>query len=253
MLDRAWRADWSELAERLVDVRGLFVVGRGLGLGIAQEAALKFKETCGLHAEAFSAAEIRHGPLALAGPGFPVLIFRQSDETEDSLEALAADVIARGGEVLMAGPPAPGVIALPSEEAHPAIEPMLQILSFYRAVNALAVARGLDPDAPPHSQGHGDDVMARALANVRILAADGFRTGGALLVEGGGSPRSCRRARYRPASRRATLRPHACPRLHRLAGQWRRRRAVHESPTVEAIAAIGAAHPRVRHDRLLPT
>ncbi|HMJ92593.1 MAG TPA: SIS domain-containing protein [Allosphingosinicella sp.] len=150
LLDRAWRADWSVLAEKLRDVNGLYVIGRGLGLGVAQEAALKFKETCGLHAEAFSAAEIRHGPIALAGPGFPLLVFRQSDETEDSVEKLAADVIARGGEVLMAGPPAPGAIALPSEAAHPAIEPMLQIQSFYRAVNALAVARGLDPDSPPH-------------------------------------------------------------------------------------------------------
>jgi glucosamine--fructose-6-phosphate aminotransferase (isomerizing) len=149
-LDRAWDADWSVLVERLRDARGLYVIGRGLGLGIAQEAALKFKETCGLHAEAFSAAEIRHGPMALAGPGFPLLVFRQSDETEDSIEALAKDAIARGGEVFMAGPPAAGAVALPSEAAHPAIEPMLQILSFYRAVNALAVARGLDPDAPPH-------------------------------------------------------------------------------------------------------
>jgi glucosamine--fructose-6-phosphate aminotransferase (isomerizing) len=150
LLERAWRADWSPLTDRLREVQGLYVVGRGLGLGIAQEAALKFKETCGLHAEAFSAAEVRHGPMALAGPGFPFVVFRQSDETEASIEALVADVVGRGGEVFLAGPPVPGAIALPSEAAHPAIEPMLQIQSFYRAVNALALARGLDPDAPPH-------------------------------------------------------------------------------------------------------
>ena len=50
----------------------LYVVGRGLGLGVAQEAALKLKETCGLHAEALSAAELRHGPMALVAPDFPV-------------------------------------------------------------------------------------------------------------------------------------------------------------------------------------
>ena len=49
----------------------LYVVGRGLGLGIAQEAALKLKETCGLHAEAFSAAEVRHGPMALVRQRLP--------------------------------------------------------------------------------------------------------------------------------------------------------------------------------------
>ncbi len=69
----------------------LYVVGRGLGLGIAQEAALKFKETCGLHAEAFSAAEVRHGPMALVHAGFPVLAFAQHDETREGIEALARE------------------------------------------------------------------------------------------------------------------------------------------------------------------
>lgn len=149
-LEQAWAADWSALVERLRDVRGLYVIGRGLGLGIAQEAALKFKETCGLHAEAFSAAEVRHGPLALVKRGFPLLVFRQSDETESGIDDLVREVVARGGEVLVAGPIAPGAVALPSLRAHPAIEPMLQMQSFYRAVNALSIARGLDPDRPPH-------------------------------------------------------------------------------------------------------
>lgn len=150
LLRQAWRADWSPMVEPLRDACGLYVIGRGVGLGIAQEAALKFKETCGLHAEAFSAAEVRHGPIALVGPGFPVLIFRQSDETERSVGDLVADVMARGGEVLVAGPAAKGAIALPSIGAHPVIEPMLQIQSFYRAVNALSLARGCNPDRPPH-------------------------------------------------------------------------------------------------------
>ena len=70
----------------------LFVIGRGFGLGVAQEAALKFKETCGLHAEAFSAAEVRHGPMALVGRGFPILAFSQNDETRASIETLARRV-----------------------------------------------------------------------------------------------------------------------------------------------------------------
>jgi glucosamine--fructose-6-phosphate aminotransferase (isomerizing) len=148
LLERAWQADWSAMSEGLTDAKGLFVVGRGLGLGIAQEAALKFKETCGIHAEAFSAAEVRHGPLALAGPDFPLLMFRQSDESAESIDSLAEEVVARGAKVYLAGRPVAGTIALPCQAAHPAIEPMLQIQSFYGAVNALSVARGLDPDAP---------------------------------------------------------------------------------------------------------
>ena len=150
LLERAWALDWSPVAERLRGAGSLYVVGRGLGLGIAQEAALKLKETCGLHAEAFSAAEVRHGPMALVKPGFPVLVFSQSDSTEAGVEALVSDLAARGAEVLVAGPACEGATCLPTLPAHPAIEPMLQIQSFYRAAEALARARGLDPDRPPH-------------------------------------------------------------------------------------------------------
>ena len=150
LLARAWEMDWSPLVARLASVRGLYVVARGLGLGIAQEAALKLKETCGLHAEAFSAAEIRHGPMTLIGPDFPLLVFRQSDETEDSVDALIRDAAARGADVFVAGEAPPGATALPSVGHHPAIEPMLQIESFYRAAVTLSAARGLDPDRPPY-------------------------------------------------------------------------------------------------------
>ncbi|WP_213980821.1 SIS domain-containing protein [Sphingomonas sp. dw_22] len=149
LLRTAWECDWSPLVERLHKARGLYVIGRGVGFGIAQEAALKFKETCGLHAEAFSAAEVRHGPMALVGPDFPLLVFRQGDETADGVDELVADVLARGGEVLVSGGAVAGAIQLPHPAAHPAIEPMLQIQAFYRAANALSLKRGFDPDRPP--------------------------------------------------------------------------------------------------------
>ena len=148
-LETAWAADWSPLVARLHGARGLYVIGRGLGFGVAQEAALKFKETCGLHAEAFSAAEVRHGPMALVGPGFPLLVFRQDDATADGVDDLVADVLARGGEVLVSGGEVPGASHLPHPAAGPAIEPILQIQAFYRAANALSIARGFDPDRPP--------------------------------------------------------------------------------------------------------
>jgi glucosamine--fructose-6-phosphate aminotransferase (isomerizing) len=149
LLARAWRCDWSPLVEALVEATGLYVIGRGPGLGIAQEAALKFKETCALHAEAFSAAEIRHGPMALVGPDFPLLVFRQSDETGAGVDELVRDVVNQGGRVFIAGGQAEGAIALPIPSAHRLIEPMIQIQAFYRAANALSVRRGLDPDRPP--------------------------------------------------------------------------------------------------------
>jgi glucosamine--fructose-6-phosphate aminotransferase (isomerizing) len=149
-LERAWDLDWSAAATRLKSVDNLYVIGRGLGLGVAQEAALKLKETCGLHAEALSAAELRHGPMALVRAGFPVLIFTQNDETRGGVETLATELATRGADVMLAGSRCPRSLALPTEEAHPVIEPMLIVQSFYRMVNALSIARGYDPDRPPH-------------------------------------------------------------------------------------------------------
>jgi glucosamine--fructose-6-phosphate aminotransferase (isomerizing) len=150
LLARAWNCDWSRAVDTLTHAVNLFVVARGFGLGVAQEAALKLKETCGLHAEAFSSAEVKHGPMALVRAGFPVLMFTQRDDTRAGIEELASEFAGRGAHVLLAGTQADGAISLPSVQAHPALEPLLAIQSFYRAAEALARARGLDPDSPPH-------------------------------------------------------------------------------------------------------
>ncbi len=68
---KAIDCDWMQLAGALDGANSLFILGRGPSFAIANEAALKFKETCGVHAEAYSAAEVMHGPLALVTPGFP--------------------------------------------------------------------------------------------------------------------------------------------------------------------------------------
>ncbi|MCX7512557.1 SIS domain-containing protein [Frateuria sp. STR12] len=150
-LRQGWEADWSALDTGLRDVRNLFVVGRGYGFGAALEAALKFKETCGLHAEAFSAAEVRHGPMALVGAGFPVLVFAQDDGTREHTLAVAREFRERGAQVWVAAPGAAGPDALPLPPGVPAITtPLLAVQSFYRATSALSLARGYDPDVPPH-------------------------------------------------------------------------------------------------------
>jgi len=150
LLARAWKCDWHPAVETLRDAVNLFVVARGYGLGVAQEAALKLKETCGLHAEAFSSAEVKHGPMALVRTGFPVLMFTQRDDTRAGITELAAEFASRGARVLLAGAEAAGAVSLPAVSANPVIEPLLAIQSFYAMANALALARGLDPDRPPH-------------------------------------------------------------------------------------------------------
>jgi glucosamine--fructose-6-phosphate aminotransferase (isomerizing) len=150
-LRKGWDADWSSLSEGLTDAHNLFVVGRGFGLGIALEAALKFKETCGLHAEAFSAAEVKHGPMALVGPDFPVLCFAQDDDTLDGTLALADMFRQRGAHVWVAAPGQHGQGSLPVMAGLPALcTPLLIIQSFYRATAELSLRRGFNPDVPPH-------------------------------------------------------------------------------------------------------
>jgi glutamine---fructose-6-phosphate transaminase (isomerizing) len=149
-LERAWELDWSAALATLHRASHLYVIARGVGLAIAQETALKCKEACGLHAEAFSSAEVRHGPQALLHENFPALLFAQADETREGLEALAADLASRGVEVLIAGARAKGAAELPSIASHPVVQPMLLAQSFYRLCPSLAVARGFDPDNPPH-------------------------------------------------------------------------------------------------------
>jgi len=149
-LRRAGALDWSKAVDELRDAERMIVIGRGLGLAIAQEAALKLKETSGLHAEAFSSAEVRHGPQALLKENFPALLFSQNDEAKEGVEALASDLAARGVDVMLAGAAVDGVTVLPAIPAHPAIQPMLLVQSFYKLANAVSVARGFDPDRPPH-------------------------------------------------------------------------------------------------------
>ena len=149
-IDDAFQRDWSPALDTLVQAQSLYVVGRGPGFAVAREAALKLKETCGLHAEAFSAAEVRHGPMALVRAGFPVLMLAQDDETRADMAALAADFAGRDAKVMLAGAPAgDGVISLRAAEAHPALQPILLIQSFYRLAALASVARGHDPDRPP--------------------------------------------------------------------------------------------------------
>jgi glucosamine--fructose-6-phosphate aminotransferase (isomerizing) len=149
-LRAGWPMAWTPLLDGLLDVRNMFVIGRGFGFGAALEAALKLKETCALHAEAFSAAEVRHGPMALVDESFPVLFFAQRDDTWDGTLALAREFRRRGARVWVAAPGnAAGTLPV-AETLHPACTPLITIQSFYRVANALSLNRGGNPDIPPH-------------------------------------------------------------------------------------------------------
>ena len=101
-LDAALGCDWSAALELLAPASSLYVVGRGLGFGIVHEWALKLKETSGLHAEALSAAEVRHGPRAVIDQAFPVLALALGDPAGRDAAAFAAELAARGHTVAVA-------------------------------------------------------------------------------------------------------------------------------------------------------
>jgi glucosamine--fructose-6-phosphate aminotransferase (isomerizing) len=150
-LRAAGKLDWSRAITEFKDIDRMFVIGRGLGLAIAQEAALKFKETSGIQAEAFSSAEVRHGPMEIIDSGYPLLVFALRGPEQEGLLMLARDMRARGARVLLA---APGDIPdadlpLPATD-HPALDPIAAILTFYVMAAGLAAARGRNPDAPRH-------------------------------------------------------------------------------------------------------
>lgn len=150
-LERAAAADWSAAVEALKGADRLFVIGRGLGLPVALEAALKFKETCAIQAEAFSGAEVQHGPMALIEEGYPLLVFAPRGPAQPGLLQLAEAMRGRGAQVLLAAPEGTRGANLPLvQTAAEELDPIAAIQSFYPMVEALARARGLDPDRPRH-------------------------------------------------------------------------------------------------------
>ena len=151
-MEQAASAGWEAALPILARASNLYVVGRGVGYAAAQEAALKLKETSGLHAEALSAAEVMHGPLALAGPDFPVFAIGQDDAALPALRQLLTAVAAQGAPVITAAPGAgwPGLVLPVAAGQHPFVQPITTIQSFYGLVNAVAGARGRDPDRPLH-------------------------------------------------------------------------------------------------------
>ncbi|RLP27811.1 SIS domain-containing protein [Mesorhizobium sp. YM1C-6-2] len=148
---KAIDCDWMPIASALTGENSLFILGRGPSVAIANEAALKFKETCAMHAEAYSAAEVMHGPLALVGPGFPVVALAARDASEPSMAQTADLMSGKGASVFVTSALAEKATKLPhAATGHPITDPLTLIVSFYAFVEAFARHRGLNPDQPPN-------------------------------------------------------------------------------------------------------
>jgi glucosamine--fructose-6-phosphate aminotransferase (isomerizing) len=150
-LARATELDWSAALPSLAEAASLMTIGRGPTLAIAREASLKLKETCNLQAEAFSGAEVRHGPVTLVFREYPILMFMPTDAAAAGMRRLADDFRTMKASLFLAEPgeAAGGRLpALPPEQ--PEADAICLIQSFYGMAVQLSRLRGLDADRPRH-------------------------------------------------------------------------------------------------------
>ena len=150
-LEDATKTDWSCINHALVGRPSLFCLGRGPALAMAQETALKFKETCQIHAEAFSSAEVLHGPVSIVDEGFPIVALAAADKAEASMAEVADIFAAKGARVFVTSDMVKTATPLPVIRTnHPLTDPIALIVSAYVLIEKVATTSGINPDAPRH-------------------------------------------------------------------------------------------------------
>ena len=151
VLEQSLKSDWQPAIDLLQKSRSMFVIGRGFGFPIVQEMALKLKETCGIHAEAFSGAEVLHGPFALMNKSFTTFTIMQDDESAKGTCDIVNKMTELGVNTIFASTQncANAKIHLKVDvRTHSILEPIVLLQEFYIMVNNLAVSLGFDPDSP---------------------------------------------------------------------------------------------------------
>lgn len=129
-------------------------LGRGRQYPIALEGALKLKEISYIHAEAYPAGELKHGPLALVDKNMPVVIVAPNDELLEKLKSNMQEVRARGGELIVFAPKSAGigsengVHVLEMPESHDVLSPILYTIPLQLLAYFVAVLKGTDVDQP---------------------------------------------------------------------------------------------------------
>lgn len=152
VLDRSWQA--KAAAHEFVHAPSALFVGRGVNSATASEGALKLKEVSYLHAEAYAAGEMKHGPIALLEPGFPVAAIVPRDSVRDKTVSNIQEVIARGATCVAVATDGDEDVASLAErvmwipDCPENIVPMVAILHLQMLARYVALARGCDVDKP---------------------------------------------------------------------------------------------------------
>ena len=142
----------AKLAERFEGVEHAFYVGRAAGHAVACEGALKLKEISYLHAEAYPASELKHGPLALIEPGTPTVVALPRDDLHAKNLSTIEEIKARGGPVIAITHPGErpdgldGVFEVPALE--PELDPLLLNIPLQLLAYHVALQRGTNIDQP---------------------------------------------------------------------------------------------------------
>ncbi|QLE78722.1 SIS domain-containing protein [Francisella sp. Scap27] len=151
VLEKALESNWQTAVEVLKKSKSMFIIGRGFGFPVVQEMALKLKETCGIHAEAFSGAEVLHGPFALMNKNFTTFTIMQNDVSAKGTCEIVSKMTGLGVNTIFASTEncADAKVHLAVDvRTHPILEPIVLLQEFYLMVNNLAVELGFDPDSP---------------------------------------------------------------------------------------------------------
>ncbi|HTP70765.1 MAG TPA: glutamine--fructose-6-phosphate transaminase (isomerizing) [Burkholderiaceae bacterium] len=141
-------------AEAFVPRQHALFLGRGLHYPVALEGALKLKEISYIHAEAYPAGELKHGPLALVDAEMPVVTVAPADDLLEKLKSNMQEVRARGGQLYVFADadtrlePGPGIHVIRMPEHYGALSPILHVVPMQLLAYHTAVARGTDVDKP---------------------------------------------------------------------------------------------------------
>lgn len=146
---RALECDWSPAKLALARAASVFMVGRGPNLAISAEAALKLKETCRIHAEVFSAAEMLHGPIILADRKFAAFLFDPEDQSQTSVDEAGAAMQNKGASIFsISSKKKTGNLLLVPAVDNQLLLPLVQIIAFYKFAEILARDLGENADSP---------------------------------------------------------------------------------------------------------
>lgn len=148
-LAKAAATDWPALRSFVPSHNRVLVLGRGPTFSIACEAALKLKETCAIHAEAYSAAEVMHGPVEIVNAQTAVLCFAAADAAEPGIIAAADHLVAAKAKTMITtSQPSTAISLAPVRTGHPLTDPLALIVSFYATIERLSRDLGRNPDRP---------------------------------------------------------------------------------------------------------